>query len=85
MEEYIHNCQLNGLVPRCELRGELVNLSTVNFYMNQIDAVFEDLGRTFVITWIYNSLIPYFYSEFGMGWNSLAGKRIIVLEDGSIL
>ncbi|MFR5631463.1 MAG: DNRLRE domain-containing protein [Monoglobales bacterium] len=85
MEEFIKNCLLNGIDPRCAVGGEPVNLSTGSFYMSQTDASFDDLDGAFAITRSYNGLTPYFRSEFGMGWNSLVGERIMVLPDGSIL
>ncbi len=85
MEEFLRNCLLNGVDPRCALGGEPVNLSTGSFYMSQTDASFEELDGEFSITRNYNGLTPYFRSEFGMGWNSLVGERIMVLQDGSIL
>ncbi len=85
LEKFILECLLNGLDPRCEVGGEPVNLSTGSFYMSQTDASFTELGGDFVIERSYNGKMPYFRSEFGMGWNSLVGERIMVLANGSIL
>ena len=81
MERFLLECALNGEAPRCLTFGEPVNTSTGSFYMSQTDSELEDLGGTFSITRSYGSTTPYFRSEFGMGWNSLAGEKIMVLED----
>lgn len=81
MERFLLECALNGEDPRCLTFGEPVNTSTGSFYMSQTDSELEDLGGTFSITRSYGSTTPYFRSEFGMGWNSLAGEKIMVLED----
>ena len=85
MERFLLECALNGEDPRCLTFGEPVNTSTGSFYMSQTDSELEDLGGTFSITRSYGSTTPYFRSEFGMGWNSLAGEKIMVLEDGTII
>ena len=85
MERFLLECALNGEDPRCLSFGEPVNTSTGSFYMSQTDSELEDLGGTFSITRSYGSTTPYFRSEFGMGWNSLAGEKIMVLEDGTII
>ena len=81
MERFLLECALNGEDPQCLTFGEPVNTSTGSFYMSQTDSELEDLGGTFSITRSYGSTTPYFRSEFGMGWNSLAGEKIMVLED----
>ena len=53
--------------------------------MSQTDAKIEDLGGDFNIERSYNSIAPYFRSDFGMGWNSLSAEKIMVLEDGRII
>ena len=81
MERFLLECALNGEDPQCLTFGEPVNTSTGSFYMSQTDSELEDLGGTFSISRSYGSTTPYFRSEFGMGWNSLAGEKIMVLED----
>lgn len=85
LEEFIRYCLYYGMNPRCMVDGEPVNMSTGSFYMSQTDASFEDLNGEFAIARAYNGLTPYFRSEFGMGWNSMIGERIMVLADGSVL
>ena len=85
MEELLKYWLLQGIDPRCASAMEPVNLSTGSFYMTQSDSEIEDFGGNFGIERSYNSIAPYFRSEFGMGWNSLAGEKIMVLEDGTII
>lgn len=85
MEELLKYWLLLGIDPRCASAMEPVNLSTGSFYMTHSDSEIEDFGGSFGIERSYNSVAPYFRSEFGMGWNSLAGEKIMVLEDGTVI
>ncbi|WP_166445814.1 DNRLRE domain-containing protein [Enterocloster lavalensis] len=85
LEKYLLDSYLNGVDFRHPLNGEPINMISGNFYMNQTDSELEELGGVFRIERSYNSKTPYFRSEFGMGWNSPWGERIMVLQDGTIL
>lgn len=84
-DQYLIDSFMNGVDFRFPMCGEPINMISGNFYVNQTDAEVEDLGGTFGIERSYNGKTPYFRSEFGMGWNSPFGERIMVLENGAIL
>ena len=75
---------LGGYDPRYDFGGDPINMSSGSYYMEHTDASIEDLGGTFEISRSYNSKNPFFRSEFGKGWSTLAGEKIMVLEDGRI-
>ena len=85
LERFLLESLLNGEDPRCVSFGEPVNTSTGSFSMSQTDVEMTELDGTFVITRSYGSTVPYFRGEFGYGWNSLVGEKIMVLEDGTII
>ena len=85
LERFLLESLLNGEDPRCASFGEPVNTSTGSFSMSQVDAEMEELDGIFAITRNYGSTTPYFRGEFGYGWNSLVGEKIMVLEDGTII
>lgn len=85
LERFLLESLLNGEDPRCVSFGEPVNTSTGSFSMSQTDVEMTELDGTFAITRSYGSTIPYFRGEFGYGWNSLVGEKIMVLEDGTII
>ena len=85
LERFLLECLLNGEDPRCASFGEPVNTSTGSFSMSQTDAEMAELDGTFAIERSYGSTTPYFRGEFGFGWNSLVGEKIMVLQDGTII
>ena len=81
-----YGIQTNTLMKDNQLGFQLAQAGDAVFIREpQTDASFDDLNGAFAVTRTYNGLTPYFRSEFGMGWNSLIGERIMVLQDGSIL
>ena len=78
-------CLEQGYDPKDFFDMEPVNMANGSFYMSQTDASLDELGGTFQITRSYNSLAPFFRSEFGMGWSSLNGEKLMVLQDGRII
>jgi len=85
IEYYMMLCLELAMDYRDFFDMEPIKMSTGTFYMAQTDAEIEDLGGSFKIERSYNSIAPYFRSEFGMGWNSLAGEKIMVLQNGTII
>lgn len=85
MEWLIAQCISMGIDYRDFFNQEPVNMANGSFFMSQTDAGIEDLGGSFDIERSYNSIAPYFRSDFGMGWNSLSAEKIMVLEDGRII
>jgi len=76
---------LKGRLEYCNYTLEPVNMNTGNFYMHQVDASIPDIGGEFAISRSYNSIGAYTRSEFGVGWNSPFGERLMILEDGRII
>lgn len=85
MEWLIAQCISMGYDYRDFFDQEPINMANGSFYMSQTDARIEDLGGAFNIERSYNSIAPYFRSDFGMGWNSLSAEKIMVLADGRII
>lgn len=84
--EFLYQAELLGFDDvRCCFDMEPVNMNTGNFYLTATDAELCELSGTYGITRSYNSLMPYIRTEFGFGWNSVFGDRIMVLKDGTIL
>lgn len=85
VEWLIAQCISMGIDYRDFFDMEPINMANGSFYMSQTDAEIEDLGGSFNIERSYNSIAPYFRSDFGMGWNSLSAEKIMVLKDGRII
>lgn len=85
LQDYLRECLLLGEDPRCYFDMEPVNTANGSFYMEQTDVEIEDLGGSFSISRSYNSLTPYFRSEFGTGWNGLLGEKIMIPQKGMVL
>ena len=74
-----------GRLEYCNYELEPVNMNTGNFYMHQTDASIPDIGGAFAISRSYNSIGAYTRSEFGIGWNSPLGERLMILKDGQVI
>lgn len=74
-----------GRLENCNYDLEPINMNTGNFYMHQVDAGIPDIGGEFAISRSYNSIGACTRSEFGIGWNSPFGERLMILGDGRIL
>lgn len=85
LEELLLECLSLGMDYRDFFGMEPVNMANGSFYMNQTDASIDDLGGPFNIERSYNSVTPYFRSDFGMGWSSLTNEKIMVLPGSTII
>lgn len=76
---------LMGRGLHCEFGFEPVNLNTGNFYMDQSDAVMNELNGEISITRSYNSKGTDQNSMFGRGWSFNYDQSLSQMEDGSLV